>query len=367
MIRWDRPVQIFLGPGGVGKTTMAATAGVAAARAGERVVVLTIDPAHRLADALGLVRTTGHGLGTHEVLGNEPRLVAGPWPGQLWAAMLDPAETLTALIRRHGGPEQAQRVIDNRLFLTISRSLSGVNEHMAAERLRELHADPRFDRVVIDTPPSRHAVDFLDSPGRLTNFIDNRFYKAVLAPRHGLARSVNAAAGLVVRMAARMVGAELVDEVVRLFADLEGLDEGFRQRAAETAALLDGPDCSYLLVTTARHSPIQEATWIRDNLTRRSKQVDTVMVNRLTPYGRDPSVQPVGGHKVDRIALATNLDQLRSLAEREERLVAELTETGLGGGAGSVVRVFERERSLRAIGDLVAIASELRPLVASLD
>lgn len=363
MIDWDRSVLVCLGPGGVGKTTIAAATAIAAARAGERVVVLTIDPAHRLADTLGLERSGGHGLGGGRGLDNEPKLVAGPWDGELWAAMLDPAETLAALIRRHGGDGQADRVLGNRLFTTISASLSGINEYMAAERLHELHNDDRFDRVVIDTPPSRHAVDFLDSPTRMMNFIDNRFYRAVLAPRRGIVRSVNVAAQLVVRLTARLVGADLVDDVVRLFADLEGLDTGFRQRAEATAELLTGDDCGYALVTTARDEPMREARWIRDNLASRATAIDTVVVNRLTPWGREtPRPRATKGRKADREALDANLDDLAELGMQEEQLVGELIGEADASTSGPIatVRIDERRDPIRTIDDLVDVASELR-------
>ncbi|MDH3683184.1 MAG: ArsA family ATPase [Acidimicrobiia bacterium] len=359
MISWQRPVQICLGPGGVGKTTISAASGIAGALAGERVVVLTIDPARRLADVLGLVRPSARALGGGDALGNEPRLVPGPWPGELWAAMLDPAETLTGLIRRYGGEQQAERVLANPLFAPISASLSGIGEYMAAERLRELHLDPRFDRVVIDTPPSRHAVDFLDSPQRLTNFVDNRFYRLVLAPRRALVRSVSVAAKLVVRTTARLVGAELVDDVIALFADLSGLDQGFRQRAVETSALLDGPDCAYLLVTTARHEPLREARWIRNNLTRRHKSIDTVIVNRLSPAAGLENLIITGGRKADRAALQANVDQLLSLRRQEDELVADVTRSS------SALGIEDRGAPIRSIEDLAEVAAQLRPLPAA--
>lgn len=351
--------MICLGPGGVGKTTISAASAIAGAVAGERVVVLTIDPARRLADTLGLARPTTRTLGGGKALGNEPKLVPGPWPGELWAAMLDPAETLRDLVRRYGGREQAERVLANPLFTSITSSLSGIGEYMAAERLRELHLDPRFDRVVIDTPPSRHAVDFLDSPQRLTRFVDNRFYRAVLAPQRAFVRSVSIAARLVVRTSGRLVGAELVDDVIALFADLDGLDEGFRRRAVETSALLDGPDCAYVLVTTARREPLREARWIQDNLTRRDRSVDTVIVNRLSPAADLEGLTVTGGSKADRAALQANVDQLRGLRQQEDALVVEVT------GSSSMVAVEERATPIRTIDDLVELASRLRPLPAA--
>ncbi len=361
MIDWKPSVLLCLGPGGVGKTTIAAAAAVAGAVAGERVVVLTIDPAHRLADTLGLQRRTGHGLGGGAELGNEPQLVAGPWPGELWAAMLDPTETLHDLIRRHSTAGQAERVLGNRLFATLTESLSGMNEYMAAEKLHELYNDDRFDRVVIDTPPSRHAVDFLDSPGRLTRFIDNRFYRAVLAQRRGIARPFNVAAQRVVRLTARVVGAELVDDVVRLFADLEGLDEGFRQRAVETTDLLRGDDCTYALVTTARREPIREARWILDSVRNRGTAVGTVVVNRMTPTSIDPDQPITGGRKADRALIAANAEQLQDLADEEAALVADLAGSGAGRSATlPTVLIGERNVPLRTLDDLVELASDLR-------
>ena len=279
----DRPVIVFLGSGGVGKTTLAACWGIAAATRGERVVVLTIDPAKRLATTLGI-----------DGLGNEPTLVPGPWAGELYAAMLDPAETIDEIIEHQGTWDQQTRLRSNPLFTTIVSSLSGSSEYLAAERLHQLHHDPRFERVIVDTPPSRHAIDFLDSPARLTRFIDNRLYRAVFAPRRGLLRTMNSAARTVFRLTARLVGSELVDNVVRMFRDLEGLDEGFRQRASETAELLTGLDCGYALVTTPKVEPVREAGWIQENLAQRGREVDVVLVNRATPFGRVEPSRPTG-------------------------------------------------------------------------
>lgn len=360
MIGSNRRVQVCLGPGGVGKTTIAAAAGMAGALAGERVVVLTIDPARRLADTLGLARPKGHdsqGLGRGRAIDNEPILVPGPWSGELWATMLDPVETLQSLIEEHGRTDQTRRVRDNRLFRAITESLSGMNEYMASERLFQLYNDPRFDRVIVDTPPSRHAVDFLDSPGRLTNFIDNRLYRAVFAPRHGLLKSLNAAAQAVLRLTAKLVGAELVDDVVRLFADLEGLDQGFRQRAQETSDLLHGPDCGYTLITTARRQPIGEAAWIKTQLERRSHQLDTIVVNRLTPFGPERSGATRKGTKAERRALDQNLMQLADLGRAEDDLVTELAADDRG--IVPTVRVHERHHPIRSVEDLVELASVL--------
>lgn len=207
----DASTIVCLGPGGVGKTSLSAAIGVALATQGKRVVVLTIDPARRLADAMGL----------DAALGNEPQEIAGNWPGQLWASMLDPASTFEQVIREQAPtPDQAARILGNRLFANLVTSLSGTGEYMATERLHALGGDPRFDVVIVDTPPSRHAFDFLDAPGRLTRFIDHPLYRHVLAPRRGLLRAVSKANQLAVRTVSRIVGAELLTEVVEFFSAL---------------------------------------------------------------------------------------------------------------------------------------------------
>lgn len=355
----EAPVTVCLGSGGVGKTTLAACFGIAAADRGERVVVLTIDPARRLATALGLDEPNEipRSEGRAGPLGNEPTLVEGPWAGELYAAMLDPSETIQGVIDRHGDRRQRERLSTNPLFKTVVGSLSGSNEYLAAERLHQLYHDPRFDRVIIDTPPSRHAIDFLDSPERLTSFVDNRLYRAVFAPRKGLMKSVNSAAQLVFRLTARLVGADLVDNVIRLFQDLEGLDDGFRRRAAETAELLNGPDCRYVLITTPRYEPMREAGWIQERLSSRGHVVDQVVVNRLTPYGRQKPRPAMARDRSDRDALIQNWDQLAQLALMEDELIDKLR--GEFPPEVETILLPEQLSPMRAVEDLAELAGRL--------
>ncbi len=364
----DLPVMVFLGGGGVGKTTLAACAGIAAAQRGERAVVLTIDPARRLASTLGLDDVVG--------LDNEPVLVEGPWPGELWAAMLDPSATLDTALRRHGNDEQAERIQANPLFTTIVDTLSGSNEYLAAERLHQLHHDDRFDRVIIDTPPARHAIDFLDSPDRLSRFLNNRLYRLVLAPRQGLLRPVTSAAQLVMRTAAKLVGADLVENVIALFADLDGVEDGFRTRADETAALLAGADCGYVVVTSPRAEPIAEAGWILDRLAGRERSATAVVVNRLLPFGRQtPTAVAPGTDYARTAALVTNWEELSVLATMEDETVAELVrqldgdredtdgEGEDGGGDGGeppmLIKVTERLLPATTVAELAELAHDL--------
>ncbi|HEX9258602.1 MAG TPA: ArsA-related P-loop ATPase, partial [Acidimicrobiales bacterium] len=157
----ERSIVICCGSGGVGKTTTAAVLALEAAARGRKACVVTIDPARRLADALGLTGLT-----------NTPARVEGPWPGELWAVMLDTKTTFDELVGRYAADrEQAERILGNRFYRNISGALSGTQEYMAAEKLYELHEESDFDIVVVDTPPTRNALDFLDAPNRLTRFL----------------------------------------------------------------------------------------------------------------------------------------------------------------------------------------------------
>ena len=176
-------IVVCTGSGGVGKTTTAAGLALHAARVGRKACVVTIDPAKRLADALGL-----------EGLTNTPAKIEGPWPGELWAMMLDTKSTFDALVTRNAAsPEKAEAILANRFYRNISGALSGTQEYMAMEKLYELYESGGFDLIVVDTPPTRNALDFLDAPRRLTRFLDHRLYRMVTAPTRGLVKAVNMA------------------------------------------------------------------------------------------------------------------------------------------------------------------------------
>ncbi len=310
----DAPVVLCLGPGGVGKTTVSAAVAMATASGGKRVVVLTIDPARRLADALGLPEADTGGLG------NEPTLVGRFGSGELWATMLDPAETFEQVVRSEASsPAQAERILGNRLFKNLAHSLSGTNEYMAVERLYQLHQDDRFDVVVVDTPPSRHAVDFLDSPGRLTRFVDHRLYRSVFSPGNAVLRGVSAGGQLMLRVLGRMVGAGLVEDVVAFFAEFQGLDEGFRRRADELSVVL-GADAAVIGVVSPRRGPLVELAWIMDRVTDRLRPVDLLVVNRATPFSTSAGEPEQDGDESDG-PLADNLKQLGGLATAERHVV----------------------------------------------
>ncbi len=338
-------VVVCLGPGGVGKTTTSAALAIALAQAGKRVVVLTIDPARRLADAMGL-----------DDLSNEPRQLSGDWSGEVWAAMLDANATFRAVVEEHAADStQAERIVSNRLFGDLTSSLSGTHEYMASERLHSLNRDDRFDVVVLDTPPSRHAFDFLDSPDRLVRFVDHPLYRSILAPRQGLMRMVNVAAQMVVRTIGRVVGAQLLDDVVDFFAAFEGMDEGFRTRAADVSELLASARTGYVLVTTPRVEAVEATRWIHDGLNQRSMTPALLIANRAMPQelanpGRMPAVATS--------AIDRNLEQLSQMASDEKEMIAELA------ARLELDRVVTIDDQAEPIGDLTGLSVVARSLMS---
>jgi len=269
-------VVVCVGSGGVGKTTTSASIALEAAHRGHRVCVVTIDPARRLADAMGL--------GTEAARGSEPLIVDGPWSGELWAVMLDTRATFANLITTYApSPEQAQRILGNRFFRNISDALSGTHEYMAMEKLYELHEDDRFDLVIVDTPPTTTALEFLDAPNRITRFLDHRLYRMLVTPTGGLARAVNLAAQTFLRSVSRVIGASVVDEVIEFLANFEGMEDGFRARAVAVRELLASESSTFILVTVPRRDLAEEAAAFVGDLGAAGIGVDALVVNRVHP------------------------------------------------------------------------------------
>jgi anion-transporting ArsA/GET3 family ATPase len=267
-------VVICAGSGGVGKTTTSAAVGVAGARSGRRVVVVTIDPAKRLADALGL------GTGG---LGNTPTRIQGPWSGELWAAMLDTSATFDGLVTRYANPDQAARILANPFYRNMADALSGTQEYMAAEKLYDLAEDPRFDLVVVDTPPTRNALDFIEAPRTLTRFLDHRLYRILMAPTRRMTRAVGLATSAFVRTVSKVVGAGVVEDAIEFFQAFEGLEEGFRQRAHDVAERFRAAQTAFVLVTSPRSDALDEARWFASQLRHEEIPIRGVVVNRVQP------------------------------------------------------------------------------------
>src|SRR3954468_11466735 len=231
----ERAIVVCCGSGGGGKTPTAAVLAVEGARRGRRSVVVTIDPAKRLADTLGIGALT-----------NSPKRIEGDWPGELSALMLDTKSTFDSLVAEYSTDQaQADRILANRFYRNISGALSGTQEYMAGEKLYELHTSGRFDLVVVDTPPSRNALDFLDASRRLTRFLDHRLYKMLMAPTRAYMKAVNVAAQAFVRTVGKIVGGEVLDDALAFFQAFEGMEAGFRDRAARVQALLTARDTAY--------------------------------------------------------------------------------------------------------------------------
>jgi len=275
----EASVVITCGPGGVGKTTAAAMLGVGAALAGRRACVVTIDPARRLADALGL-----------DGLGNEPTAIEGPWPGTLSAIMLDAGATFDALVRRYAASEaQAQSILSNRLYRNLSQALSGTTEYMASEKVFELVESAQFDVVVVDTPPTSHALDFLEAPDRLIRLLDNRVFRILTTPGRAWMRALSLAAQTLLHTLSRVVGGDVIDDAIAFFRAFDGMEEGFRRRADATRALLRDPGSAFVLVSSPRAEPVAEALRFAARLSELSATVRLVIANRMHPDPRSPA------------------------------------------------------------------------------
>jgi anion-transporting ArsA/GET3 family ATPase len=303
----ERSVVVCCGSGGVGKTTVSATFALAAARAGRRSCVVTVDPARRLADALGV-----------ESLPNTPSEVQGDWPGHLHALMLDSKGTFDDLVERYARtPEQAEAILGNRLYQNLAGALSGTQEYMAMEKLYELVHSEEFDIVVVDTPPTRNALDLLDAPRRLTRFLENRLFRALLVPTRMSLRAVGVATQALLRTISKVAGAEIVQDAVGFFQAFEGMEDGFRSRASAVHELLADPTTAYVLVTSARPDAITEAGFFAEKLAERDVAVAALVVNRIAPFFGDGGDPPAGGTPA-LAALEANLATLDALADREE-------------------------------------------------
>jgi anion-transporting ArsA/GET3 family ATPase len=325
-----KSVIVCCGSGGTGKTTISAAIGLAGAEQGFKTCVVTIDPARRLADALGL-----------DFLDNTPRSIPGDWSGELSAVMLDAKDTFDELVVRYSqSPEQADRILGNRLYRNLTSALSGTQEYMAMEKLYELHSEGGFDLVVVDTPPTRHALDFVDAPRRLYSFLENRIFRLVLMPTRAYLKAMTFAAHALVRSISRVAGSEIVDDAIAFFEAFEGMEAGFRERARRVEDLLADAGTAFVLVVVPREDSIDEARFFARRLAEESIQVSALVVNRLFSNfgpGQPLSVAPLidGGPDepesppVDPLAydeLQRNLDELLTVANREDQYVGELTD-----------------------------------------
>jgi anion-transporting ArsA/GET3 family ATPase len=282
----DRAVDIIVccGAGGVGKTTTAAALALRAAEQGRKVCVLTIDPARRLAQSMGLTE-----------LDNTPRPVKGvdvDAGGSLDAMMLDMKRTFDEVVETAASPEKAKQILENPFYIALSSSFAGTQEYMAMEKLGQLHADPgsRWDLIVVDTPPSRSALDFLDAPERLSSLLDGRFMRLMVAPARGPARVLTAGLSVVTGAMTRVLGGEFLTDVQAFIAALDTIFGGFRQRAEATFRLLQADETAFLVIAAPEPDAIREAAYFAERLTSERMPLAGLVVNRFhTRAGRSIS------------------------------------------------------------------------------
>ena len=267
-------VIVTCGTGGVGKTSCAAALGLVAARRGRRAVVLTIDPARRLADAIGLGGTVA----------NEPVRVECDAPGELWVAMLDVQATFDGLVTStSANEEQAQRVLANPFYRGLSQSLSGTRDYMAAERLHSLANDGRFDVVIVDTPPTRSALDFLESPERLARFLRHPIVKVLVAQGRGSLRIAGAAMQPVIKAIGKVIGNDALAGAIGFLQAFSGMEHEFSRRALAVADLLRSGDTAFMVVASPSVDAVTEADWFVAELRRLSINLRCVIENRVPP------------------------------------------------------------------------------------
>jgi anion-transporting ArsA/GET3 family ATPase len=311
-----KDICICAGAGGVGKTTTSAAIALGMARQGLKVAVLTIDPARRLADSLGLPE-----------LGNEERRVELDAPGELWAMMLDAKSTFDELVTKHA-PDEATRdaVLANRIYKELSTAVAGSQEYMAMEKLHELHSEGRFDLLVLDTPPTRNALDFLDAPERLSRFIDSRSLQFFLAPSRTGLKIFSRGTGLLFSILKRLTGVDLLQDLSDFFASFGDMAEGFRVRAKAVRELLGDESTTFLLVTSPAHEAIDEAKFFREKLDESGMPFGGVVVNRMhVEAGVDDPEVPQGLDTDLEQRLLDNFADFRALAVRDRENVTELT------------------------------------------
>ncbi|MFN2506632.1 MAG: ArsA family ATPase [Acidimicrobiales bacterium] len=310
-------ILVCCGPGGVGKTTVAAALAVHGAEEGRRSVVVTVDPARRLADALGL-----------DALPDTPQSIEGDWPGELSALMLDSKSTFDSLVTKYAPkPEQAEAILANPFYRNIAGALSGTQEYMAMEKLYELSTDDRFDLIVVDTPPTRNALDFVDAPRRLTRFLDNRIFRLLMLPTRVGIKAVNVAAQTFLRTISRVVGGDVVTDAVAFFQAFEGMENGFRDRAQRVLDLLAEPATAFVVVSSPRRDAVAEAEFFASKLGEAGIPVQGLVLNRMQPRfvtGWTPEADRERARTLAGTALGQlwqNLADLHALADAEEAQV----------------------------------------------
>ena len=319
-------ILVCTGAGGVGKTTTAASLALRAAERGRRTVVLTIDPARRLAQSMGLSE-----------LDNTPRRVEGidaAKGGSLDAMMLDMKRTFDDIVLTHAEPAKAQAILENPFYQALSSSFAGTQEYMAMEKLGQLDATGDYDLIVVDTPPTRSALDFLDAPERLTTFLDGRMIKILLAPAKAGGKAylkvVSVGFNVFTSVLTKIIGASVLQDVSQFVAALETMFGGFRERAQATYDLLKAPGTAFVVVATPERDALREAAYFVERLAQERMPLAGLVVNRVhrsgsavltveRSLGAAQSLDAAGGHELTASVLRLHAARM-ALAGRERRL-----------------------------------------------
>ncbi|TRW80095.1 ArsA family ATPase [Mycolicibacterium sp. 018/SC-01/001] len=352
----DNRVVVCCGAGGVGKTTTAAAMALRAAEYGRTVVVLTIDPAKRLAQALGI-----------KDLGNVPQRVplAPEVSGELHAMMLDMRRTFDEMVVQYSGPDRADAILDNQFYQTVATSLAGTQEYMAMEKLGQLLAEDKWDLIVVDTPPSRNALDFLDAPKRLGSFMDSRLWRLLLAPGRGIGRLVTGAVGLAMKGMSTILGSQMLSDAAGFVQSLDATFGGFREKADRTYELLKRRGTQFVVVSAAEPDALREASFFVDRLSSERMPLAGLILNRTHPTLCELNADAASraADELDRAdpgSLAAGVLRVHadraSTAKREVRLLSRFTganpHVAIVGVPSLPFDVSDLD-ALRAIGDQI--------------
>ena len=322
-----KEIVVACGPGGVGKTTTAAAAAVmAAVRHGSKVLVLTVDPAKRLADALGL---DGIGNTEHRVSDDAFRAAGLKPRGQLWAAMLDTKESWDELIRRQAPDKQSRdEILANPLYQNISGKFVQSHDYIAMERLFEIHAEGDYDLIVVDTPPTRNALDFLDAPQRMADFFSSRLLRWLIVPYRS--RLVNVATKPFYQIADRILGTEFLADISEFFILFQSMYDGFVERSESVGRLLSDRRTTFVVVSTLEAVPLREAEFFAEQLASRKLHLGAIVLNKVLP---------------DYLRGSEGASAAESLRDRADELAVQLGPVVAAAGAapgdrGQIARVL---------------------------
>ncbi|CAB5042650.1 MAG: AAA family ATPase [Actinobacteria bacterium] len=362
-------IIVCTGAGGVGKTTAAAALALRAAEHGRKVCVLTIDPARRLAQALGV-----------ETLDNTPRRVVGieqrEGSGSLDAMMLDMKRTFDEVVEAHSDPERAQQILENPFYQSLSSSFAGTQEYMAMEKLGQLHAQARsqgtWDLIVVDTPPSRSALDFLDAPARLGSFLDGKFIRILVAPARGASRGIGKLAavgfGFFTSALSKILGSQVLNDVGAFVTAIDSTFGGFRERADATYALLKDSHTSFVVIAAPEPDALREASYFVERLHADSMPLAGLVLNRvqevtLAAVSREQALAAVevlelgDANQKCAAALLELHSERAAMVQRQQDVAARFTSAHPGVPVVTVVALPQDVHDLsglRAIGELLA-------------